>query len=108
MKKNPTWLVAACLLLVGLHVPGVAVGVVQDGRVILAPTDFYDYQRFGVGPNGALNSTVNDMLKYLPVYLEDGRASGGQVISAGQVKGKLTGQAPGKLLLQEATAGSCP
>ena len=61
MKKNPTWLVAACLLLVGLHVqasdagralqgvdgdvraamkalhvPGVAVGVVQDGRVILA------------------------------------------------------------------------
>jgi len=23
-------------------------------------TEFYDYQRFGVGPNGAVNSTIND------------------------------------------------
>jgi CubicO group peptidase (beta-lactamase class C family) len=52
----------------------------------LVTPEFYDYQRFGVGPNGAVNSTVNDMLKYLEMYLEDGRAGGRQVISAGQLK----------------------
>lgn len=52
----------------------------------LATTRFYDYQRFGVGPNGAVNSTVNDMLKYLRMYLDEGRANDRQVISAGQVK----------------------
>ncbi|MBL8270614.1 serine hydrolase [Steroidobacter sp.] len=52
----------------------------------LATTEFYDYQRFGVGPNGAVNSSVNDMLKYLDMYLHDGRAGDRQVISAAQVK----------------------
>jgi CubicO group peptidase (beta-lactamase class C family) len=52
----------------------------------LVTTDFYDYQRFGVGPNGAVNSTVNDILKYLQMYLEEGRASDRQLISARQVK----------------------
>jgi CubicO group peptidase (beta-lactamase class C family) len=58
--------------------------LLTDGKLVT--TDFYDYQRFGVGPNGAVNSTVNDMLKYLQMYLEQGRAGGRQVISAGQVK----------------------
>jgi len=33
------------------------------------PIDFYDYQVFGVGPNGAVNSSVNDLLKYVQFYL---------------------------------------
>ena len=32
--------------------------------------DFYDYQRFGVGPNGAVNSSVNDLLKYVQFFLD--------------------------------------
>lgn len=32
--------------------------------------DFYDYQTFGVGPNGAVNSSVNDLLKYVRFYLD--------------------------------------
>src|SRR5260370_39188649 len=39
-------------------------------------TEFYDYQRFGVGPNGAVNSTVNDFLKYLQFHLDEGKAAG--------------------------------
>jgi CubicO group peptidase (beta-lactamase class C family) len=31
--------------------------------------DFYDYQKFGVGPNGAVNSTANDLAKYLRFHL---------------------------------------
>ena len=42
---------------------------------------FYDYQRFGVGPNGAVNSSVNDMLKYLTFYLEGGTVSGKRLLS---------------------------
>src|SRR4051794_28115791 len=45
------------------------------------PVPFYDYQRFGVGPNGAVNSSVNDMLKYLTFYLEGGTASGKRLLS---------------------------
>jgi CubicO group peptidase (beta-lactamase class C family) len=36
-------------------------------------TDFYVYQDFGVGPNGAVNSCVEDLLKYLQMYLDDGK-----------------------------------
>jgi CubicO group peptidase (beta-lactamase class C family) len=36
-------------------------------------TEFYDYQKFGVGPNGAVNSTVNDFLKYLDFHLGNGK-----------------------------------
>lgn len=53
-------------------------------QVVVA--QFYDYQRFGAGPNGAVNSTVNDMLKYLRMYLDDGRAGDRQVISTAQVR----------------------
>lgn len=56
----------------------------SNGKVIV--TGFYDYQKFGVGPNGAVNSTVNDFLKYLRMYLDHGRAGDRQVISAAQVK----------------------
>ena len=42
---------------------------------------FYDYQRFGVGPNGAVNSSVNDMLKYLKFYLEGGTVGGKRLVS---------------------------
>ncbi|HEY5760240.1 MAG TPA: serine hydrolase [Steroidobacter sp.] len=56
----------------------------DDGKPVT--TDFYDYQRFGVGPNGAVNSSVNDMLKYLQMYLEEGHVGDRQVISADQVK----------------------
>lgn len=49
--------------------------------------DYYDYQKFGIGPNGAVNSTVNDMLKYLQMYLDDGKSRAGrQVLSPRQVK----------------------
>ena len=49
-------------------------------------TDFYDYQKFGVGPNGAVNSTVNDLLKYLQFHLDNGRANGRQLISTAQMQ----------------------
>jgi CubicO group peptidase (beta-lactamase class C family) len=48
------------------------------------PTDFYDYQRFGIGPNGAVNSSVEDMLKYLQFYLDRGKADGRQVVTERQ------------------------
>lgn len=38
----------------------------------IAEVDFYDYQKFGVGPNGAVNSTANDMAKYLRYHLAGG------------------------------------
>jgi CubicO group peptidase (beta-lactamase class C family) len=48
--------------------------------------EFYDYQKFGVGPNGAVNSSVNDMLKYLGMYLDGGKSrSGQQIVSTGQL-----------------------
>jgi CubicO group peptidase (beta-lactamase class C family) len=50
------------------------------------PTDFYDYQKFGVGPNGAVNSTVNDLLKYLQFHLDNGMANGRQLISTAQMQ----------------------
>jgi CubicO group peptidase (beta-lactamase class C family) len=49
-------------------------------------TEFYDYQKFGVGPNGAVNSTVNDLLKYLQFHLDNGKANGRQLISATQMQ----------------------
>ena len=50
------------------------------------PTDFYDYQKFGVGPNGAVNSTVNDLLKYLQFHLDNGKVNGRQLISTAQMR----------------------
>ena len=58
--------------------------VLKDGKPVV--TAFYDYQRFGIGPNGAVNSTVDDVLKYLRMHIDHGRAADGrQVISAAQV-----------------------
>jgi len=47
---------------------------------------FYDYQEFGVGPNGAVNSTANDMLRYVQLHLDGGLAGGRQLVSAKQMK----------------------
>lgn len=47
--------------------------------------EFYYYQQFGVGPNGAVNSTAEDMLKYLQMWLDRGKANGKQVLPEEQV-----------------------
>ncbi|MBL8173598.1 MAG: serine hydrolase [Bryobacterales bacterium] len=47
--------------------------------------EFYYYQQFGVGPNGAVNSTAEDMLKYLQMWLDKGKANGRQVLPEDQV-----------------------
>lgn len=52
----------------------------------LVPIPVYDYQKFGIGPNGAINSCVDDMLKYLSFHLGDGTVDGQQIISATQMK----------------------
>jgi CubicO group peptidase (beta-lactamase class C family) len=59
-----------------------------DGKIVKVPV--YDYQKFGVGPNGAVNSCVDDMLKYLAFYLAEGKVENHQVISATQMKELLT------------------
>lgn len=51
----------------------------------VAPSAFYQYGSFGVAPAGAVASTVNDMLKYLQMYLDHGRVGHRQVISTAQV-----------------------
>jgi CubicO group peptidase (beta-lactamase class C family) len=56
----------------------------QNGKV--TSTEFYDYQRFGVGPNGAVNSTVDDLLKYLQFHLDNGKVNGRQLISTAQMR----------------------
>jgi len=45
-------------------------------------TEFYNYQQFGIGPNGAVNSTINDFLKYLQMHLDQGTVRGKHIISA--------------------------
>ncbi|HWQ53110.1 MAG TPA: serine hydrolase [Bryobacteraceae bacterium] len=47
---------------------------------------FYVYQRFGVGPNGAVNSTLEDMLKYVAFQMNGGKIAGRQLISAAQLR----------------------
>jgi len=54
--------------------------------------DFYVYQKFGVGPNGAVNSSIQDMLKYLEFQMGDGKASGKQLVSAAQMREMHTPQ----------------
>jgi CubicO group peptidase (beta-lactamase class C family) len=51
---------------------------------VAAPIPFYDYQSFGIGPNGAVNSSVNDMLKYLAFHMGDGTVDGKVVLSPKQ------------------------
>jgi len=55
--------------------------IVGDKAVVVP---FYDYQRFGIGPNGAVNSSANDMLKYMAFHMGDGTANGKQVLSPRQ------------------------
>jgi CubicO group peptidase (beta-lactamase class C family) len=57
--------------------------VMMEGAV--QSTGFYDYQKFGVGPNGAVNSTVNDLLKYLDFHLSNGTVNGKRLISEAQM-----------------------
>lgn len=56
----------------------------RQGRIATMP--FYQYEKFGVAPAGAVASTVNDMLRYLQMYLDQGRVGNRQVISAAQVE----------------------
>lgn len=56
----------------------------EQGRVVITP--FYQYEKFGVAPAGAVASTVTDMLKYLQMYLDQGRVGARQVISVAQVE----------------------
>jgi len=56
----------------------------ERGKVVTMP--FYQYEKFGVAPAGAVASTVTDMLKYLQMYLDRGRVGDRQVISAAQVE----------------------
>jgi CubicO group peptidase (beta-lactamase class C family) len=41
----------------------------QGGK--LKEMEFYDYQKFGVGPNGALNANVEDLAKYLRFHMKE-------------------------------------
>lgn len=54
-----------------------------DGKIVSVPV--YDYQKFGIGPNGAVNSCIEDMLKYLAFHLSDGTVNGKVVISKKQM-----------------------
>lgn len=58
--------------------------VLSGGHVSVIP--FYDYQKFGVGPNGAINSCVDDMLKYLQFHLGTGMVGEKRVISQSQME----------------------
>ncbi|WP_263416937.1 serine hydrolase [Terriglobus albidus] len=51
---------------------------------VAAPIPFYDYQAFGIGPNGAVNSSISDMLKYLAFHMGDGTVDGKVVLSPKQ------------------------
>ncbi|MBL8268316.1 MAG: serine hydrolase [Steroidobacter sp.] len=42
--------------------------------------------KFGVAPGGAIGSSANDMLKYLQMYLNDGKAGERQIVSAAQLR----------------------
>lgn len=55
-----------------------------QGKVTTIP--FYDHMKFGVAPGGAIGSSANDLLKYLQMYLNEGRAGGRQIISAAQLR----------------------
>ncbi|MBM3728482.1 MAG: serine hydrolase [Acidobacteria bacterium] len=50
------------------------------------PVQLYDYQRFGIGPNGAVNSTVDDLLRYARFYLDQGRAGTRQILAPARLR----------------------
>jgi CubicO group peptidase (beta-lactamase class C family) len=69
----------------------VAVTEMQKGSDFAKPHNprevpFYDYQQFGVGPNGAVNSSVNDMLRYARFFLDDGIVNGKRLLSVTQMR----------------------
>jgi CubicO group peptidase (beta-lactamase class C family) len=80
---------------VGMSASSVSVADMQRGPDFAKPHElrgevaaevpFYDYQKFGVGPNGAVNSNITDMLRYLQFMLDNGKVQGRQVISEQQM-----------------------
>lgn len=59
--------------------------IFKNGQVIkVVPTPF---QSFGMGPNGAINSSVTDMLQFLRFQLSEGKdAEDRQIVSAEQMR----------------------
>lgn len=55
----------------------------EDG--VLKPVPFYDYQQFGVGPNGAVNSSAADLVRYLQFHMSNGTVDGKRILSATQL-----------------------
>lgn len=53
---------------------------------VLRPVEFYDYQKFGVGPNGAVNASIDDFVQYLKFHLGDGTADGKRLLSRRQLE----------------------
>jgi CubicO group peptidase (beta-lactamase class C family) len=47
----------------------------------LKPIEFYDYQKFGVGPNGAVNTSAGDLVRYVRFHMGDGEFEGKRIIS---------------------------
>ncbi len=72
------------------HLPedehGVVLPFQENYQAVAVEVPFYDYQRFGIGPNGAVNSSVDDMLKYLAFHLADGKVGDKQVVSAAEMQ----------------------
>ena len=58
--------------------------VLRDEKAAQVP--FYDYQKYGVGPNGAVNSNATDLLRYVQFFLTNGKVQGRQVISERQMR----------------------
>jgi len=57
----------------------------ETGDGVLKPVEFYDYQHFGVGPNGAVNSSAQDMIRYLKFHMGDGAVNGKRILSKRQM-----------------------
>jgi CubicO group peptidase (beta-lactamase class C family) len=57
--------------------------IFKNGRLQeVSPTTF---QPFGMGPNGAINSSVSDMLRFLALHLDEGVSHGNRLVSIAQM-----------------------
>lgn len=56
----------------------------HDGKATEVP--FYVYQKFGVGPNGAVNTSVNEYFAFMQLHLDNGLFGGRQLVSEAQMK----------------------
>ena len=45
------------------------------------PVEFYDYQKFGVGPNGAVNTSAADLVRYIRFHMGSGEFEGKRILS---------------------------